>query len=74
MKGYDLDLIASVTARVEHPRDRRGRSRRDRRLGAAVREGGAAAVAAGAMFVFHGPHRAVLITYPGRAELEEVLG
>jgi cyclase len=27
-------------------------------------EGHAAAVAAGSLFVFHGPHRAVLITYP----------
>ena len=33
-----------------------------------------AAVAAGAMFVFHGPHRAVLITYPRYEELENILG
>jgi hypothetical protein len=25
------------------------------------------------MFVFHGPHRAVLITYPNQAELAAVL-
>ena len=30
---------------------------------------GASAVAAGAMFVFHGPHRAVLITYPKYEDL-----
>jgi imidazole glycerol-phosphate synthase subunit HisF len=35
---------------------------------------GAAAVAAGSMFVFHGRHRAVLITYPEPGELEQVLG
>jgi cyclase len=35
---------------------------------------GASAVAAGAFFVFHGPHRAVLITYPRYQELEQLLG
>jgi imidazole glycerol-phosphate synthase subunit HisF len=29
-------------------------------------------VAAGAFFVFHGPHRAVLITYPKYQELENL--
>jgi cyclase len=33
---------------------------------------GASAVSAGAFFVFHGPHRAVLITYPNYSELEEL--
>jgi cyclase len=35
-------------------------------------EGGASAVAAGSFFVFHGKHRAVLITYPEYAELERL--
>ena len=30
------------------------------------------AVAAGSMFVFHGKHRAVLITYPSKAEFDEL--
>lgn len=34
---------------------------------------GASAVAAGAFFVYHGPHRAVLITFPEYAELEALL-
>jgi cyclase len=38
----------------------------------AVVEVGASAVAAGAFFVFHGPHRAVLITYPKYQELESL--
>ena len=33
---------------------------------------GASAVAAGSFFVFHGPHRAVLITYPKYQELERL--
>jgi cyclase len=36
-------------------------------------QAGASAVSAGAFFVFHGPHRAVLITYPRYDELELLL-
>lgn len=42
-----------------------------------IREGiaaGAHAVGCGSFFVFHGPRRAVLITYPSQAELETVQG
>lgn len=35
---------------------------------------GASAIAAGAFFLFQGPHRAVLISYPDRKSLIEVLG
>lgn len=35
-------------------------------------DAGASAVAAGAYFVFNGPHRAVLITYPEYSELEQL--
>ena len=34
---------------------------------------GASAVAAGAIFVFHGPHRAVLITYPKYDEITALM-
>ena len=40
-------------------------------LKAAV-DAGATAVAAGAYFVLHGPHRAVLITYPKYRDLEQL--
>jgi len=36
-------------------------------------DAGASAVAAGSFFVFHGPHRAVLITYPNYHELKKLL-
>lgn len=38
----------------------------------AVIDAGASAVAAGAYFVYHGPHRAVLITYPKQDELKKL--
>jgi imidazole glycerol-phosphate synthase subunit HisF len=37
-------------------------------------QAGADAVGCGSFFVFHGPRRAVLITYPGYAVLSELLG
>jgi cyclase len=73
MRGYDLELIASVAAAVRVPLIAAGGAGKVDDFAAAVRDGGADAVAAGAMFVFHGPHRAVLITYPPHAELERLL-
>ena len=73
MAGYELDLIARVAAAVGIPVIASGGARGVADFAAAVQEGHAAAVAAGAMFVFHGPHRAVLITYPSRDELERAL-
>lgn len=70
MKGYELGLLAMVTTAVSIPVIASGGAGSVSDFGAAIREGGAAAVAAGAMFVFHGPHRAVLITYPPRLLLE----
>ena len=36
-------------------------------------DAGASAAAAGSLFVFKGPHRAVLINYPTQAELRSLL-
>ena len=43
-------------------------------LGAAIKVGGAAAAAAGSLFVFQGPHRAILIQYPENEKLEQIFG
>jgi cyclase len=72
MRGYDLDLISKVSAATNVPLIAAGGAGKIADFGAAVANG-ADAVAAGAMFVFHGPHRAVLITYPSRADLKTVL-
>lgn len=64
MAGYDLDLIHSVTRRVNVPVVACGGAGTVEHLRQAVRDAGASAVAAGSMFVFHGKHRAVLINYP----------
>jgi cyclase len=72
MKGYDIELVAKVTSAVGIPVIASGGAGTVADFGLASKAG-AAAVAAGAMFVFHGPHRAVLITYPTHAELSAVL-
>lgn len=64
MSGYDLDLVKRVAARVTVPVVACGGAGTLEHLSEAIREGGASAVAAGSLFVFHGKHRAVLINYP----------
>jgi cyclase len=62
--GYDLDLVRTVAGAVDIPVVACGGAGTIADLATVVREGGAAAAAAGSLFVFHGRHRAVLITYP----------
>lgn len=64
MSGYDLELIRSVTRRVDVPVVACGGAGSVEHLREAVRDAGASAVAAGSLFVFQGKHRAVLISYP----------
>lgn len=64
MKGYDLDLIRSVSSCVTIPVVASGGAGTVDHLVEAVRDAGASAVSAGSMFVFYGRHRAVLINYP----------
>jgi cyclase len=73
MSGADLELIGEASRAVSVPVIAMGGigSLADIRAAA---DAGASAIAAGSFFVFHGPHRAVLITYPGYAELEQLLG
>jgi cyclase len=71
--GYDLEIVKRVSTAVPVPVVALGGARDVRDFSAAVAEGHASAVAAGSMFVFHGPHRAVLITYPDKIVLKTAL-
>lgn len=71
--GYDLKLIREVSSSVEVPVVACGGASSIDDFVAAVDEGGASAVAAGSLFVFVGPHRAVLINYPARSDLAQRL-
>ncbi len=64
MAGYDLELIRQVASAVEIPVVAGGGAGSLDDVVSAIREGGASAAAAGSLFVFHGKHRAVLVTYP----------
>lgn len=68
--GYDLELIRRVSSAVSVPVIACGGAGSVRDLARAVTEGGASAAAAGSLFVFHGPHKAVLITYPSPEEIK----
>jgi cyclase len=74
MSAYDYALVKSVTAVVNVPVIACGGAGRLDDFRKAVTEAGASAVAAGSLFVFQGPHRAVLVTYPERRELLELFG
>jgi cyclase len=69
MQGFDLPLIQKVAHRVNVPLVACGGAGNLEHLRQAIIEGGASAVAAGSMFVFHGKHRAVLINYLSNTNL-----
>ncbi len=73
MEGYDLRLLQHVTDIVNIPVVAIGGAGTLQHFQDAVERGGVSAVAAGSMFVFHGPHRAVLINYPTQEELKQYL-
>jgi len=74
MLGYDLELILRVTSAVNIPVVACGGARTVQDLAAAVKQGGASAAGAASMFVFQGPHRAVLISYSTSEELKNAFG
>lgn len=72
MEGYDLALIKEAAESVEIPVIASGGAGSIQDLCNGIRDGHASAVAAGSLFVFHGPRRAVLINYPTHEELREI--
>ena len=70
LEGYDTALIKSVAGSVNIPVVAMGGAGKVIDFAEAIRAG-ASAVAAGSLFVFQMPHRAVLISYPSQSELKE---
>lgn len=70
MSGYDIDLIRSISAVTHIPLIASGGAQSVKDLEEAVKKGGASAAAAGSFFVFQGPHRAVLVSYPSEQQLQ----
>jgi cyclase len=73
MAGYDIDLIGKVSESVQVPVVALGGAGSLNDFKEAIVNGHASAVAAGSMFVFHGPRRAVLINYPEKEDIKHFL-
>jgi len=69
-KGYDLELIKSVTAVVNIPVVVNGGAKSIDDFVQAVKVGGASAVAAGSMFVFQKSRMGVLVSFPSEEQLK----
>ena len=71
MKGYDLELVKTITDAVKVPVIAIGGAGGIDDLRQVIQKAGAHAAAGGSMFVFYGRLRAVLITAPSEQELTE---
>jgi len=69
--GYDSVLLQKVTSSISVPVIACGGAGKVQDFVTAVRDGGAAAVAAGSLFVFHGVHKAVLVNFPSESVLRD---
>jgi cyclase len=72
MTGYDLNVIKKITATVDVPVIACGGAGTVHDIEKVIVEAHASAAAAGSMFVYHGKHKAVLITYPEYKVLSEI--
>ena len=72
MNGVDLELVRTASDAVQVPVIASGGVGSLQDIASAV-NAGASGVAVGSFFVFSGPHRAVLITYPTQNELDSFL-
>ena len=72
LSGYDLKLIEQVSSIVNVPVVACGGASKIEDFADAVNIGKASGVAAGSMFVFHGKHKAVLISYPDQEDIASI--
>ena len=68
MKGYDLNLIEKVVENVSIPVTVLGGAGSLKDIETVIEKNGVIGVAAGSLFVFKGPYKAVLINYPNQEE------
>ncbi len=68
MKGYDLDLIEKIREKITLPMTVLGGAGSLDDIEKVIARHGVIGVAAGSLFVFKGPYKAVLINYPNQEE------
>jgi cyclase len=71
LSGFDIEIIRKISDRVTIPVIASGGCGTTEHIKVALING-ADAIAAGAMFVFHGKHRAVLISYLNKEEIKVI--
>ena len=71
VQGYDLNIIQKITSKVKIPTIALGGAGKYDHFREAIKSG-ASAVAGGSIFVLQGKHKAVLITYPTQAVINEL--
>jgi cyclase len=72
MKGYDMDLIAKVREKISLPMTVLGGAGSLQDIEKVIDVHGVIGVAAGSLFVFKGPYKAVLINYPTQLEKNKI--
>lgn len=72
LNGYDFELVSKITHAVDVPVIACGGCSSVEDIDKVINQSKAAAAAAGSFFVFHGKHKAVLITYPEFETLNKV--
>ena len=68
MKGYDLNLIDKVVENITIPVTVLGGAGSLKDIETVIEKNGVIGLAAGSLFVFRGPYKAVLINYPNQEE------
>lgn len=72
MNGYDISLVKRISESVRIPVVALGGAGNLSHMKVALDDGLASAMAAGSLFVYHGPRNAVLINYPTKEELSKL--
>lgn len=73
MKGYDLDLIEKIREVISIPMTVLGGAGTLADIGQLIKKFGIIGASAGSLFVFKGVYKAVLISYPTRAEKDVLI-
>lgn len=72
-KGYDINLIKSITDEVNVPVIASGGAGSTKDIGDVVEKGGASAVALGSMVVYQARGKGVLVSFPDKKDFKKVL-
>jgi cyclase len=72
--GYDIDMLNNFISDIQVPVIVNGGARDVCDFAKVIKQVNISALSAGSLFVFQGPHKAVLITYPNYDELKSQLG